>query len=82
MPLFAPVFREVNYARITQLDQTGMTPQTIAHIIRDETQSEVRLTPADIRSYLKVQGAASKRMLISKPAMKEVVQQPLDPQPE
>ncbi len=83
MPVLAPLFREINYSRITQLDEKGMSPQTIVSIIRDETDSQVKLTPADIRSYLKIQGVASEQMLITKPTMKEVLKRPpLESQPE
>ncbi|AZE39150.1 hypothetical protein C4K06_6162 [Pseudomonas chlororaphis subsp. aureofaciens] len=83
MPVLAPLFREINYSRITQLDEAGMSPQTIVSIIRDETDSEVKLTPADIRSYLKIQNVASEQMLITKPTMKEVLERPpLESQPE
>ncbi|MGQ7860236.1 hypothetical protein ACUN0G_13200 [Pseudomonas sp. 32A] len=83
MPVLAPLFREINYSRITQLDEAGMSAQTIANIIRDETDSQVKLTPSDIRSYLKIQDVASERMLITKPTMKEVLKRPpLESQPE
>lgn len=82
MPVLAPLFREINYSRITQLDEAGMSAQTIAKIIRDEN-SELKITPADIRSHLKIQDVASKQMLITKPTMKEVLKRPpLEPQPE
>ncbi|NNA76904.1 hypothetical protein HBO13_30175 [Pseudomonas lactis] len=70
MPILAPGFRELNHKRITQLAKEGLSPQTIAGVIRDETQSDVKLNAADIRSYLKIQDYASKRMLISQRTMR------------
>jgi len=35
----------------------------------------VKLTPADIRSYLKIQGAGSKRMLVTKSTMKALLKE-------
>lgn len=80
MPILAPGFRELNHKRINQLAQDGLSPQKIAGVIREETQSDVKLNAADIRSYLKIQVAASKRMLISKRTMRSLQgeQQPLD----
>ncbi|KRP70931.1 hypothetical protein TX24_08910 [Pseudomonas lactis] len=48
MPILAPGFRELNHKRITQLAKEGLSPQTIAGVIRDETQSDVKLNAADI----------------------------------
>lgn len=80
MPILAPGFRELNHKRINQLAQDGLSPQKIAGVIREETQSDVKLDAADICSYLKIQEAASKRMLISKRTMRSLQgeQQPLD----
>lgn len=80
MPILAPGFRELNHKRINQLAKDGLSPQMIAGVIREETQSDVKLSAADIRSYLKIQEAASKRMLIRKRTMRSLQgeQQPLD----
>lgn len=80
MPILAPGFREKNHKRINQLAKDGLSPQMIADVIREETQSNVKLNAADIRSYLKIQEAASKQMLIRKRTMCSLqgVQQPLD----
>ncbi|MCL8300882.1 hypothetical protein [Pseudomonas mosselii] len=75
MPILASGFREKNFKRIDQLYKTGFSPQTIASVIRDETGGDVKLTPADIRSYLKIQGAGSKRMLVTKSTMKALLKE-------
>jgi hypothetical protein len=70
----SPWFRDRNYARIIQLDNAGYSPQTIAGIINDESESQVKYTASDIRGYLKVQADASKRMLISKRNLQAVME--------
>ncbi|NMG31836.1 hypothetical protein [Aromatoleum evansii] len=76
MPILAPLFREVNHNRIDQLHEAGLTPQTIASVICDETKSQVKLTASDVRSYLKVQDAAAKQMLISQRTMRALLKEP------
>ena len=73
MPLLAPLFREMNHNRINQLHKSGLSPQSIASVICDETKSQIRLTVSDIRSYLKVQEAAAGQMLISQRTMRALL---------
>lgn len=78
MPVMSPFFRNLNYSRISRLDNLGYSPQTIAGMIRDESESQIQCTASDIRGYLKVQAAASKRMLISKRNLQAVMEESLD----
>ena len=74
MPLLSPVFREINYQRISSLNDKGYQPATIASIISDETGEKI-LTP-DVRGYLKLQKAGSARMLVTKKGLNEIKEPP------
>lgn len=69
MPIMAPVFREINLARIEELAQT-LSDATIASIIRDET--DLRIDANDVRSYRTINAAASSKMLVSRKTMRAV----------
>lgn len=76
MPILAPLFREVNLNRIVELHEVGLSPRSIASVIFDDTKSQVRLTASDVQSYLKVQEAAAKQMLVSKSTMRVLKKEP------
>lgn len=82
MPLLAPAFRELNFHRINQLSGADLSPSTIAGVINDETNHALRITAADVRSYLKIQAAASKQMLVSSKATRAIKQPPEEESPE
>lgn len=77
MPLLSPVFREVNFQRIRQLDEEGYQPATIARIINEQPGAKVKIFAPDVRGYLKLQQLGSEKMLISKKAMGGIVGSPL-----
>lgn len=83
MPVLAPAFREINRHRMNTLREAGFSLQTIASVISDETQLAVKLTVSDVRSYFKVQEAASVQMLISQRTMRALLNSPSgEPKPE
>jgi hypothetical protein len=81
MPLLSPVFREINYQRIRQLDADGFQPATIARIVNDETRGKEKILAPDIRGYLKLQKMGSERMLVSQKSMNGINGLPHDPKP-
>lgn len=71
MGMMSPVFREVNFARINELKSSGkLSDNTVANIISDETGASI--TGQDVSGYLKINGLASEKMLVSKDTMKAV----------
>jgi hypothetical protein len=80
MPLLAPLFRELNFQRIRQLDAGGYQPATIARIVNDETGPKDRITAPDVRSYLKIQKLGSEKMLISKKGINSIANFPDEPE--
>jgi hypothetical protein len=82
MPLLSPVFREINFQRIRQLDTQGYQPATIAKIINDETGRKEKVLAPDVRGYLKMQKLGSERMLVSKKGLDGIAGLPDQLQPE
>jgi len=82
MPLLSPIFREINFQRIRQLDAGGYQPATIAKIINDESDAKEKVYAPDVRGYLKLQRMGSEVMLISKKGMNSLADDaPGDPSP-
>jgi len=71
MGMMNPVFREMNFSRITELASAKKLSNTsIASIISDETKQKV--TASDVGGYLKLNRMASQQMLVSKPTMNAI----------
>lgn len=81
MPLLSPVFREINFQRIRQLDDQGYQPATIARIINDETGAKEKILTPDVRGYLKLQRLGSQKMLISKKGLNGTANVSGNPEP-
>ncbi|WP_213948384.1 hypothetical protein [Luteibacter sp. dw_328] len=69
MALHSPIFREVNYGRITTLRE-HFTDATVARIVSEHTGSKV--SASDIRGYVKLNKVGSRRMLVSSTVIKEM----------
>ncbi|NIJ31386.1 hypothetical protein FHT00_003366 [Sphingomonas insulae] len=69
----SPAFRELNYAKIKKLTER-YSDATIASMVSDKTGETV--TPSDIASYLKMNGIASRVMLVTKGAMEFASNEP------
>jgi len=79
VPLLSPVFRELNFQRIRQLDEEGYQPATIARIINEQTGAKVKILAPDVRGYLKMQQLGSEKMLISKKAVESIIGSAVQP---
>lgn len=73
MGLMSPAFRELNYAHIEKLAKR-YKDATIASMVSDKTGEDV--TAQDIASYRKMNGIASRVMLVTKSAMTFGTDQP------
>ncbi|ANI16206.1 hypothetical protein A9C11_20480 [Pseudomonas citronellolis] len=81
MPLLSPAFREINYSRIRELINAECSCETIASVLTDENPAGVKFTASDVRGYLKVQGEASVRMLVSQKKMRALRRTSTVPEP-
>lgn len=82
MPLLSIPFREINYSRIRELIDAGLSCESIASVITDESPSGTKLTATDIRGYIKVQETASVKMLISQKKMRALKRETPVSEPE
>lgn len=73
MSIVSAGFREYNLARINKLASGKLSNETIAAVIKDETDDAFKITAADVGGYLKMSKATSKQVLISADAAKALL---------
>lgn len=63
MPVFAPIYRELNVARLDRLSVGGASDQNLADLINAK-HGPGTASAADVHAYLKLNRLAARRMLV------------------
>jgi hypothetical protein len=74
MAFYAPVFREINYSRLLELKNAGLSDGTIARMVSD--MNGFACSDADVTGYLKLNARGSGRMLVTEKAVNAAVGKP------